>query len=201
MLLNVGVPNLDTEDEFTAATMELEPFDRNSATLGGQTPLSVASEGGHEAVVKLLLAEHGVELDHKDSCGRTPLALASARGYQGVVKLLLDTNLVDPDSRDSKGRASLSLAAQNWQQTVVQQLLLEARVDPASEDTSGLTLLDWTKKRQRGGWNEPTDQIPVVQLLQAAIAKHRSNKSTAHTKLLPVAVLLVAICVLSKIYG
>lgn len=69
--------------------------------------------------MKLLLAEHGVEPDHKDSCGRTPLALASARGHQGVVKLLLDTNLVDPDSRDSDGRTPQSLAAQNRQQTVV----------------------------------------------------------------------------------
>jgi ankyrin repeat protein len=41
-----------------------------------------------EAVVKLLLATNGVELDSKDNTGRTPLAWASDNGHEVVVKLL-----------------------------------------------------------------------------------------------------------------
>lgn len=112
-----------------------------------------SAERGHEGAVKLLIAAHGIEPDHKDVHGQTPLALASASGHQAVVKLLLATNRVDPDSKDSDGRTPLSTAAQNWHEKVV-RLPLTARVDPTSKDTSELTPLDWAKRGKRGRWNE-----------------------------------------------
>jgi len=44
-----------------------------SKSNNGQTPLSWATERGHEAVVKLLL-EKGVELEFKSNNGPTPLS-------------------------------------------------------------------------------------------------------------------------------
>jgi ankyrin repeat protein len=40
----------------------------------GQTPLSLAAEYGHEAVVKLLVEREDIEADSKDANGRTPLS-------------------------------------------------------------------------------------------------------------------------------
>lgn len=193
LLLAVGIPTLDPEDEFAAAIMELEPFDRNVVTLNGQTPMSVASEGGHEAIVKLLLAEHGVEPDHKDSYGRTPLASASACGHHGVVTLLLATNRVNPDSRDFHGRTPLSLAAQNWHSKVVRPLLA-AGADPTSKDSRGLTPLDWAKRGKRVDWKrkgfgEIINQPPTIRLLDAAITNHASMTSAVFF----IAVFLIAI--------
>jgi len=65
-----------------------------------QTPLLWAAENGHEAVVKLLLARHGVNPDSKTYMGRTPLMRAAEKGYKGAIKLLLAGDGVDPDSKD-----------------------------------------------------------------------------------------------------
>ncbi|KAL6228936.1 hypothetical protein BDW75DRAFT_235566 [Aspergillus navahoensis] len=55
----------------------------------GKTPLSLAAENGHKAVVKLLLDSGKVDVDCKDSeYGRTPLSLAAENGHGAVVKLL-----------------------------------------------------------------------------------------------------------------
>jgi len=54
----------------------------------GRTPLWWAADGGHEAVVKLLVERDDVAADPKDKDGRTPLSRAVGRGHEAVVKLL-----------------------------------------------------------------------------------------------------------------
>ena len=79
----------------------------------GQTPLSYAAKGGHEAVVNLLLETGKVDVDSKDSKDRTPLWYAAKGGHEAVVKLLLETGRVDVDSKDSRrGQTPLSYAAE-----------------------------------------------------------------------------------------
>jgi ankyrin repeat protein len=64
------------------------------------TPLSWAAENGHEAVLKLLPAKEGVDLNSKDTkYGRTPLSWVAGNGHQAVVKLLLAKESIDPDPR------------------------------------------------------------------------------------------------------
>ena len=53
-----------------------------------QTPLSRATEIGHEAVAKLLLDTDQVDVYSKDVLGRTPLSSAAEGGHETVVKLL-----------------------------------------------------------------------------------------------------------------
>jgi len=62
---------------------------------------------GHEAVVKLLLAKDGDDMDPKDSAyGRTLLWWAAENGQEAVVRLLLAKDGVDVNSEDSDGRTS-----------------------------------------------------------------------------------------------
>ena len=76
------------------------------------TVLSEANVGGHEAVVRLLLATCKVDVDSRDNNSRTPLSKATKRGYEVIVRLLLATNKVDVDSRDKDGYTPLSNAVQ-----------------------------------------------------------------------------------------
>ena len=55
----------------------------------GRTPLLLAAQKGHEAVVKLLLETSKVNVNSKDDMdGRTPLSWAARNGHEVVVKLL-----------------------------------------------------------------------------------------------------------------
>lgn len=52
----------------------------------GRTPLSHAAEGGHEAIVNLLLATEGVDMNSKDNNGRTPLSFAAKSGHDTTAR-------------------------------------------------------------------------------------------------------------------
>lgn len=91
----------------------------NARDKEGRTPLWSAAAGGHERVVRLLLARNDVQADSKDEYGRTPLSRAAAGGHEEVVKLLLARNDVQADSKDEYGRTPLWRAAAEGHWAVV----------------------------------------------------------------------------------
>jgi hypothetical protein len=100
-----------------------------------------AAEGGHEAVVKLLLETGKVEVESKDLSGMTPLSIAAKSGHNAVVALLLETKKVNVDLRDWAGQTPLSLAAQRGHRRVVKLLLETGKVNVQSRDVLGRTPL------------------------------------------------------------
>ena len=124
------------------------------------TALMIASYFGLEGVVKLLLAQEGVDVDSKDSrYGQTPLSWAAENGHEAVVKLLLAADGV-VDSKDAIGQTPLSRAAENGHEAVVKLLLAADDVDVDSkDDIFGQTPLSWAADKGREA---------VVKLLLAA---------------------------------
>jgi len=151
----------------------------NSRDSNGLTPLSWAARNGREAVVKLLLATPGVDINSKSTGkyegGRTALSFAAEKGHEAVVKLLLAAPGVDINSKDSNRRTALSFAAENGHEAVVKLLLAAPSVDTNSKSTgwfsSGQTALSFAAEKGHEA---------VVKLLLAAPSVDTNSKSTGH---------------------
>ncbi|KAK4251198.1 hypothetical protein C7999DRAFT_37810 [Corynascus novoguineensis] len=89
----------------------------------GVTPLGIASAGGHEAVVQVLLATDSVDVNVRSADGQIPLFWAAANGHSKVVKLLLDHG-AEQNCTDKKGRSPVSIA-QSWYQADVIRIFTE----------------------------------------------------------------------------
>ena len=72
----------------------------NAVDLRGTTALMLASGGGHNKAVKMLLV-HGADMRVRNWSGRTSLILASENGHLKVVKSLLE-NVLHKDNRKNE---------------------------------------------------------------------------------------------------
>ncbi|KAK4184223.1 ankyrin repeat-containing domain protein [Podospora australis] len=104
-----------------------------------RTPLSFASQAGHEAVVRLLL-DHKVNVDAEDFRSRGALSYASECGHEAVVQVLLDHEANIDAKHNYLGRGALSYAAIGGHRAVV-RLLLNYNAKGNARDASGCTPL------------------------------------------------------------
>jgi ankyrin repeat protein len=109
-----------------------------------QSPLSWATERGHESIVRQLLRK-GANPDLKDVNGQTPLSWAAEKGHLKIAQELLKQP-VDPDSRDIGGRTPLFWAAEKGHVEVVQLLLCSKSVAVDAKDNHGQTPLWWAAR-------------------------------------------------------
>ena len=117
----------------------------------GQTPILLATKGGHEGVVKLLLGRKGTKSDKPNSNSETLLCCAARNGHEGVVKILLELDDVSPDKPDDNGLTPLCWAARNGHERVVKILLERDDVSPDKPDNQGATPLYWAARNGHEG--------------------------------------------------
>uniref|UniRef100_A0A8C5QBB0 No mechanoreceptor potential C n=1 Tax=Leptobrachium leishanense TaxID=445787 RepID=A0A8C5QBB0_9ANUR len=90
----------------------------------GYTPLHLASQSGHESLVRLLLNCQGVQADSASSRqGSTPIHLAAQNGHTAVVGLLLSKSTSQLHVKDGRGRTCLHLAAANGHNETMRALI------------------------------------------------------------------------------
>ena len=76
----------------------------------GSTPLHMASHGGHTAVVELLAAAPGIDVNRVDAWGETPLYVACRKGHADVVRVLLAVEATDVNLANHHGTTPLVAA-------------------------------------------------------------------------------------------
>jgi ankyrin repeat protein len=125
----------------TRSTLEVTDNANVGENYRGMTPLGLAAETDHEAVVNLLVNTAGVNLNSKDWRGRTPLALAAQEGREAVVKLLVNTSGVELNPKDQLGQTPLTLATKKGHEAVVKLLFNTTGVDLNPNGLRGRTPL------------------------------------------------------------
>ena len=114
------------------------PADINKSGRDGATPLKIASQRGHDVVVRLLL-RFGADVDKRAKDGRTPLHAAAVGGHEPVVRALLRHG-ANPNAVDAQGRTALHIAAE-LANTGMMKELVAAGANPDAKDGSGDTPL------------------------------------------------------------
>lgn len=94
-----------------------------------------------------VLAEAGVDLDHRAHSGITPLMLGAARGSLAAVRALLE-NGADPYATDHAGLTALHWAARMGEPQVL-ELLAQKGVPIEWPDKNGWTALHWASAQGR----------------------------------------------------
>ncbi|KAM6478238.1 nacht and ankyrin domain-containing protein [Trichoderma sp. SZMC 28011] len=137
----------------------------------GRTPLSMATEKGNEAVVKLLL-NAGAEVNLKDYDNQAPLFYAAETGKEAVVKLLLNAG-AGVNLKNDYNQTPLFYAAATGRKAVI-ELLLDAGAEVDSKNHDNRTPLSWAAERGKEA---------VVKLLLNAGAEVDSKNSYNQTPL------------------
>ncbi|TFK21926.1 hypothetical protein FA15DRAFT_623215, partial [Coprinopsis marcescibilis] len=107
------------------------------------TPLILASMGGREDVVSVLLDVDGVDVNLTDGHGRTALLAAAVNHHVGVVKAILSRGGVDVNRAPPfwPRHAPLTCASEKGQHDIVRLLLDAEGIDVNGADAMGRTAL------------------------------------------------------------
>ncbi|KAK2156825.1 hypothetical protein LSH36_204g05024 [Paralvinella palmiformis] len=96
-------------------------LNRNKCFESGESPLTLAAQEGHEAVVQSLVAS-GADVNKLDNNGRGPLHIAVQLNDDETAEILLAAN-ANPNKYDSGNVTPLHLAAENGNVNLVRRLI------------------------------------------------------------------------------
>ena len=129
--------------------------DLNALGEDGETPLTIAVLGRHEALAGLLI-DRGADIRARNSGGFTPLHAAAYSNAVGLAERLIDLG-IDVTDRDNKaGVAPLHVAAEEGHADVA-KLLIDRGADVEVHEANGYTALT------RAIWRGHTEVIAVLQ--------------------------------------
>ncbi|KAL2146803.1 hypothetical protein VTI28DRAFT_2284 [Corynascus sepedonium] len=125
--------------------------DQFEANCMGRTPLSLAAEMGQLAIVDMLLAAEGIDVNAMDDHNRNPLRLAAKHGHASIVHRLLATGKADINARDAHQMMPLMWALRMGHEHVVALLVMtgQANVNEGDMGSEGQTAMLWAARNGR----------------------------------------------------
>ncbi|MCJ1391016.1 hypothetical protein MMC18_003877 [Xylographa bjoerkii] len=148
--------------DLTRKALEMEGANPNATTADRRRipVLSLATEGQHENVVKLLI-DAGADVNQGSDDDTRALHRAAKHNRPAILQVLLDKG-VSVDDTDKRGRTALCYAAEEGH-TVATRILLSRRANPNAQDYEKRTPLHWATMK---------GHLAVVKLLIAAGASN-----------------------------
>ncbi|KAH3766570.1 hypothetical protein Pelo_1567 [Pelomyxa schiedti] len=143
------------------------PIDPNASDGCGMTPLCCAAEHGKEAVVRVLLATSGVDVNK--GC---PLVWACTGNHMGVVAALLGCPHVDANAVHTSGETALHAACEEGFVEGVKALLQVNGIDTNRKNGKGETPLDVATRR---------NSTDICNLLRDHNTRRQSPQPTTNT--------------------
>lgn len=129
----------DGDFETLKKLLEKDPKLLNSGNRLQQTPLLMASFGGHADIV-LFLIEKGAKIDQPDSFGATPLHMAVLGGQTEIVELLISKG-ADVNIKSRNGKIPLQMAFEKDAPDIVGVFLKQGLAINSNINQYGRTLL------------------------------------------------------------
>ena len=156
--------------EIMVPLLKFKKWDFNATDLGGNTALVLATKGGHDGIVQLLLEQESLNLNTLNSVGQRALQLAVWDGRERIVEMLLERNDANPNWRDVSGRTLISWAAGSGRERIVEILLHRSDVNPNTPDNYGWTPVLWAVQSRH-------ERIVRLLLKQNSIDPDSADKS------------------------
>lgn len=115
------------EDEVKEWYMQGSRYGINSKDNASQTTMHHAVQGGHEAIVRLLLGTNMTKIDAKGRFSNTAADYAVRRGHKGIFRLLLDYGSKFNNSRNTSARMLYIVRLREETMLLFSYLLVQTR--------------------------------------------------------------------------
>jgi len=144
-----------------------DPNTRGGMKLYGATPLYMATQGGHEASVRLLLS-YGSSVDESMwEVGVSPLFLACERGHASIVDVLLKAG-ADPLKSNANGLMPIHIAAMTPRREtirIIKSLMENGAIIEQKGGERGETPLIGAVKSMGGDGTKEGAVFPIIEFL------------------------------------